>query len=49
MKERFGDYMTPPSPERIKWEQHAEIWDTERNFTDYLKRPCMMSDERKLI
>ena len=25
--ERFGDYMTPPSPERIKYEQHAESWD----------------------
>ena len=26
---RFGDYMKKPSPERIKWEQHAESWDTQ--------------------
>jgi len=24
---RFGDYMKVPSPERIRWEQHAEYWD----------------------
>ena len=23
LTERFGDYMVPPSAERIKWEQHA--------------------------
>ena len=27
LSERFGDYMKPPSPDRIKWEQHAENWD----------------------
>ena len=27
LSERFGDYMKPPSPERIKWEQHACAWD----------------------
>ena len=29
LTERFGDYMIPPSEERIKWEQHALNWDTE--------------------
>lgn len=27
--ERFGDYMKQPSPDRIKYEQHAESWDFE--------------------
>ena len=27
LSERFGDYMKPPSPDRIKWEQHASAWD----------------------
>ena len=27
LTERFGDYMKPPSPDRIKYEQHAESWD----------------------
>lgn len=27
LTERFGDYMKPPSPDRIRYEQHAESWD----------------------
>lgn len=27
LTERFGDYMKPPSSDRIKYEQHAESWD----------------------
>ena len=47
---RFGDYMTPPSPERIKWEQHAESWDTHRDFREVLGKPHMtFADEEKLI
>lgn len=46
---RFGDYMKPPSPERIKWEQHAEFWDTEKDFSAYLKNIKDYSDESKLI
>ncbi len=45
LTERFGDYMKPPSPDRIKYEQHAESWDFEnqRMITPYYK------DEKKLI
>ena len=30
LSERFGDYMTPPDAQRIKWEQHAWKWDAQR-------------------
>lgn len=40
---RFGDYMKPPSAERIKYEQHASTWDLEEH--DYSDR----SDERYLF
>lgn len=47
---RFGDYMKTPSPERIKWEQHAEFWDVDRDFREVLNKPNMeFSDERHLI
>lgn len=45
LSERFGDYMTPPSEDRIKWEQHALEWNTKAALstsTDY-------SDEFKLV
>lgn len=32
---RFGDYMKPPSPERIRYEQHASTWDlTPHDYSD---------------
>ena len=37
LTDRFGDYMKPPSPERIKWEQHAKFWDTEKDFRQKLE------------
>lgn len=40
---RFGDYMKPPSAERIKYEQHASTWDL--NPHDY--SDC--SDEKYLF
>lgn len=47
---RFGDYMKPPSPERIKWEQHAESWDTDRDFREVMGKPEMkFEDEKKLV
>lgn len=46
---RFGDYMKPPSVDRIKWEQHAEFWDTEKDFRTHLTSIDNYSDERKLI
>lgn len=40
---RFGDYMKIPSPERIRYEQHASTWNLEPH--DYSDR----SDERYLF
>ena len=38
LTERFGDYMKLPNTEQIKREQHADIWDTEKNYTEYLEQ-----------
>lgn len=50
LTERFGDYMKPPSPDRIKWEQHASCWNT---HIDFRKNPELkintFADEVKLI
>jgi lipopolysaccharide cholinephosphotransferase len=46
---RFGDYMQVPSPERIKWEQHAESWDTKKDFRESVKCVKDFSDEKRLI
>ena len=48
---RFGDYMKPPSPERIKWEQHAEQWFTDKDFRELTEAHHSKdySDEVKLI
>ena len=46
---RFGDYMKPPSPDRIKWEQHAEFWDTKTDFRQNLHNIKNYDDEKKLI
>ena len=40
---RFGDYMKPPTPERIKYEQHASTW--QLGEYDYSDR----SEEKKLF
>jgi len=50
LSDRFGDYMKLPSPEKIKWEQHAEIWDTQKDFHDVFPQ-CSMNyvDEKRLI
>ena len=44
LSERFGDYMKVPSPERIKYEQHAESWDFEKQlkFSDEYKDEIML-------
>lgn len=50
LSDRFGDYMTPPSADRIKWEQHAESWNTCTDFKVVLKKADMrFADENKLI
>lgn len=46
---RFGNYMVAPSPERIKWEQHAENWNIKEDFQVYLTQCINFKDERKLI
>ncbi|OPZ32476.1 MAG: LicD family protein [Tenericutes bacterium ADurb.BinA124] len=48
--DRFGDYMKPPSPERIKWEQHAESWNCSVDFKQLINRnEWRYSDEGRLI
>lgn len=43
LADRFGDYMKIPSPERIKYEQHASTWNLEpRDYSD-------RSDEKYLF
>ena len=49
LSDRFGDYMKPPSPDRIKWEQHAESWDINRDFKESLKNCDKYKDEARLI
>lgn len=46
LSERFGDYMKPPSPEKIKWEQHAESWNFDKQ---YFVGDGTYKDEAKLI
>lgn len=47
--DRFGDYMKPPSPDRIKWEQHAQIWDINKDFRNFLPHCTEFKDEKRLI
>lgn len=49
LTERFGDYMQIPSADRIKWEQHAEIWDTKKDFSEYINKSRSLADEYKLV
>lgn len=37
LKERFGDYMKIPDLQQIKRDQHAKIWDTEKDYREYIK------------
>lgn len=45
LTERFGNYMIPPSLNKIKWEQHASYWNTQTAPDKTLN----YSDESKLI
>ena len=49
LTDRFGDYMRPPSPERIKWEQHAESWNTDIDFSARINHSFTYEDEMRLI
>lgn len=46
---RFGEYMKIPSPEMIKWEQHAWKWDTNKDFREYLSNIDKYFDEKYLF
>ena len=47
LKCRFGDYMKIPSADRIKWEQHAEFWDTKNSYKTIVGDS--LADESKLM
>jgi lipopolysaccharide cholinephosphotransferase len=49
LSNRFGDYMKPPSPDRIKWEQHAESFSTDTDFRTLVGSREPFSDEKKLL
>ena len=45
LSERFGDYMKIPNPDRIKREQHAGVWDIEKDYKEYLtKEPTLPAE-----
>ncbi len=49
LTERFGDYMKPPSADRIKWEQHASSWDVDKDFSEYVNKERDFSEEKFLV
>lgn len=49
LTDRFGDYMKIPSLERIKWEQHAWVWDVDKDFREYVDNIVDFKDEINLI
>lgn len=49
LTKRYGDYMKIPSPERIKWEQHASYWNCNEDFTLHTNAHAPFVDEKKLI
>ncbi len=38
LQERFGNYMKLPDMKQIRREQHASVWDTEKDYRHYLKK-----------
>lgn len=47
---RFGDYMIPPDKATVKKMQHAESWDTEKDFRDVIHNTSdKFYDEFRLI
>ncbi len=49
LSQRFGDYMKVPSPERIKWEQHAMCWDFYKQHYAQGHKNGIFEDEQRLI
>jgi hypothetical protein len=37
LSERFGNYMEIPNIDQTRREQHAGVWDIEKNYDVYLK------------
>lgn len=48
LTERFGNYMILPSEDRIKWEQHALKWDTNKSWCNDNKK-FEFRDEKYLV
>ena len=38
LSERFGDYMKIPDIQQIRREQHASVWDTEKDYKEYVTK-----------
>lgn len=38
LTERFGDYMQIPDLAQIRREQHAAVWDTDKDYSAYMKK-----------
>lgn len=50
LSDRFGNYMKLPSADRIKWEQHAESWDTHISFKEKINMDKWnYKDENRLV
>ena len=43
LSERFGDYMKLPDIQQIRREQHVSIWDTEKDYKEYLEKEPTLS------
>lgn len=48
LSDRFGDYMRIPNKKEIKWEQHVDTWDVNKDFHEYLDVKTY-ADEENLI
>jgi lipopolysaccharide cholinephosphotransferase len=42
LSERFGDYMKIPDMKQIRREQHASVWDTEKDYKEYMQHEPTM-------
>lgn len=49
LEERYGDYMKIPSMEKIRYDQHALVWDVNKGFEHYVNKEKDYSDEALLI
>jgi lipopolysaccharide cholinephosphotransferase len=47
LSERFGNYMKIPDIQQIRREQHASVWDTEKDYKEYVTKETLLP--RKFI